>query len=243
MAIDGGMSLRTDGTGARDAGLSAPVPPIIVNPNRPIAGPSGRDGDSDPSRPIMPDLGFGNPDTSPGTYSLRHRQPVRFTASVSYRLSRSFSVETGLTYTRLRSEVEPEQTIVGGTQTLRYIGIPLGLRYTFAGWDRLSLYASASVLAEKCVYGRLSVMRLSQSSTADGAVSHTDVRVRPLQMSAAASLGAQFAITPAIGIYAEPGIGYYFDNGSDVNTIHTDHPLNLSLNVGLRLTLGSRSAD
>ena len=37
-----------------------------------------------------------------------------------------------------------------------------------------------------------------------------------------------------MAIYAEPGISYHFDNGSNVTTFYSDNPLAFSLNVGLR---------
>ena len=49
--------------------------------------------------------------------------------------------------------------------------------------------------------------------------------------------GVQVNITPQIGLYAEPGIAYYFDDGSDVETIRKEHPLNFNLQVGLRFSL------
>ena len=39
------------------------------------------------------------------------------------------------------------------------------------------------------------------------------------------------------GLYAEPGVKYYFDNGSRVVNFFKDKPLNLNLQVGLRLNI------
>lgn len=52
-----------------------------------------------------------------------------------------------------------------------------------------------------------------------------NVKVKPLQWSLSAAAGAQFKITEKLGIYAEPGVVYYFDDGSNVNTIRKEHPL------------------
>ena len=38
-----------------------------------------------------------------------------------------------------------------------------------------------------------------------------------------------------VGIYVEPGIGYYFDDNTNVRTIYKEHPVTFNLNVGLRL--------
>ena len=66
---------------------------------------------------------------------------------------------------------------------------------------------------------------------------HENRTVKPLQWSANASMGMQFNINKTVGLYAEPGISYYFDNGSDIKTIYGDKPLNFNLNVGLRFRL------
>lgn len=50
----------------------------------------------------------------------------------------------------------------------------------------------------------------------------------------------QYNISSMVGIYAEPGLSYYFDNGSNIETIYSEKPLNFNLNIGLRVSFGSR---
>lgn len=38
-----------------------------------------------------------------------------------------------------------------------------------------------------------------------------------------------------VGVYVEPGLSYYFDDGTDMKTIYKDKPLNLNLNHGRAL--------
>ena len=59
-----------------------------------------------------------------------------------------------------------------------------------------------------------------------------------MQWSVSGALGVQYDIIPQIGLYAEPGIRHYFDNGSRLRNIFKDKPTNFSLQVGLRLNLG-----
>ena len=40
-----------------------------------------------------------------------------------------------------------------------------------------------------------------------------------------------------VGLYAEPGLNYYFDNGSPVENVFKSRPLNFNLTLGLRLRL------
>ena len=61
---------------------------------------------------------------------------------------------------------------------------------------------------------------------------HLDAK--KLQWSVLASLGAQFNITDHFGIYAEPGVIYYFDDGTNISTIRKEKPFNVNLQIGLR---------
>ena len=85
-------------------------------------------------------------------------------------------------------------------------------------------------------------MRIRKIDFIDNLAKETDTQshvVKPLQWSVNASAGVQFDIVPSVGVYAEPGISYYFDNGSDIRTIYKDEPLNFNLNVGMRFNFGS----
>ena len=60
--------------------------------------------------------------------------------------------------------------------------------------------------------------------------------VYPLQFSVSGAVGAQFNATMLIGVYVEPGVAYFFDDGSDVQTIRKDTPFNFNLQAGIRFT-------
>lgn len=64
------------------------------------------------------------------------------------------------------------------------------------------------------------------------------LKINSLQWSVNVATGVQYNFSSLIGVYAEPGISYYFDNNSPVETIYKDKPLNFNLNVGVRFTFG-----
>jgi len=70
---------------------------------------------------------------------------------------------------------------------------------------------------------------------ADGVTN--SVSIHPLQFSVSGAAGAEFRFSPQLSLYAEPGLGYWFDNGSDIPTYYQDKPLSFSLSLGLRLNL------
>ena len=64
-----------------------------------------------------------------------------------------------------------------------------------------------------------------------------NIGIQGLQYTALCGAGIQFNCSRHLGIYAEPGFSYYFDNGSFVETVYRERPLNFSLGIGLRFNL------
>ena len=58
---------------------------------------------------------------------------------------------------------------------------------------------------------------------------------KPWQWSFNASAGAEYAITPLLGLYLEPSLGYYFHDGTSFEHYYKEHPLAPSIEFGLRL--------
>ncbi len=171
---------------------------------------------------------------------VRHRLPIHAGASVAYRINNRVSVEAGIAYSYLSADIHEGSNsyYFAGDQSLHYIGIPVGIRVRAVSWKNFDVYVGAGFEAEKCVSGTLKKAYVINGQTRDDG--HESIRVRPLQWSANATAGVQYNISPLVGIYAEPGLSYYFDNGSDIETIYSEKPLNFNLNVGLRISFGSR---
>lgn len=169
--------------------------------------------------------------------TAKHRIPIRIGLSMGYRLTDRLSLTTGIVYSNLSSDLNSSLIYYSvGEQTLHYIGIPVGIKYNLFSWKSLNLYAAAGAMGEKCVDGTV-----KRNYYYNGSLKETetqDATVKPLQWSVNASAGIQYNANSAIGVYAEPGINYYFDNGSSINTIYKEKPLHFSLNVGLRFTVG-----
>lgn len=167
----------------------------------------------------------------------KHHLPVRLRLNIAYNQSDHLAIESGLTYTRLSSDMSEgtNENRITGSQRLDYVGIPLNMRYKAFTYSPFSLYMSAGLLAEQCVSGSI-----SKDYIISGKSRKTDnetISTKPLQMSVNASVGLQLDLPGNIGIYAEPGLSYYFDDKSSLSTIYKEKKLNFSLNVGLRYTL------
>lgn len=186
-----------------------------------------------------PQLGIGifNQGKSVKT-EYKHRLPVRVGLNVAYRLTDRLSVESGVSYTRLSSDMKDgtKDNYSSGSQKLDYIGVPLNVKYRAFGYRRLSVYASAGLLTEKCVSGKTTHEYVISGEKKKHEAE--DVAAKPWQLSVNAVLGAQFDVLRNVGVYVEPGVSYYFDDRSPLSTIYKEKPLNFNLNLGVRYTIG-----
>ena len=158
----------------------------------------------------------------------KHYLPISFGIVANLPISSRFSLSTGLVYTRLRSDftsimVSNVQTT---EQTLYYIGVPLNAQYRLWRYKGLKVYASAGGQADYNLKAKQELNGVSQ-----------DINRDRWQFSLQGALGVEYDVLPQIGIYVEPGIKYYFDNGSRVQNYFKDKPLGLNLQVGMRLNL------
>lgn len=187
----------------------------------------------------MLDMSSVNRDEETKT-EYEHHLPIRIGLSVAYALTDRLSISSGLTYTRLSSDIKDasRESKYIGEQRLHYVGIPVNVSYKVASSRWISLYGTAGVLAEKCVSGTT-----DEGYVENNTMKYTntqDISSKSLQMSVNAGVGIQFDIIDNVGIYAEPGLSYYFDDGSALQTIYKEKPLNFNLNVGVRFKLEKR---
>lgn len=155
------------------------------------------------------------------TYA-KHQQPITVGLSVRKSLKRRFSLETGLMFTLLSSDVTlARQPEVAHKQKLYYLGIPVKGNWDFLQSRFITLYLSAGGQIEKCVSGKIAGEKINN---------------KPWQFSVMGGVGVQVNATKNFGIYVEPGVAYYFKNNSSLQTIRKEHPFNFNLVTGLRLS-------
>lgn len=169
--------------------------------------------------------------------TVKNWQPIQVGVSVAYSFTDRLSIESGLTYSCLVSDLS-SGTPSGNydiRQTLHYIGLPLALRYDFLKIKGFSLYASAGGQMEKCVAGKTRTDYFVDGKKVSS--ENGRIMVEPLQWSVNAYVGAQYSFNRLVGLYVEPGAAYYFRNGSPVNCIYSERPFNFSIRAGLRFSL------
>ena len=163
--------------------------------------------------------GSTQPIPSSTTYDVeaKHRLPVTLGLSVNYQLNARLALLTGINYTYLYSEFSTFlYPNIYREQKLHYLGVPVGLSWLFWKTSGFSFYLSGSAMLQKCL------------------------NEKPWQWSVNASAGAEYAITPLVGIYLQPSLGYYFHDGTSFEHYYKEHPLAPSIEFGLRLHLSGK---
>ena len=159
----------------------------------------------------------------------KHHAPVSVGMQIAFGVAPRLSLSTGVVYTRTSSDFYPyaPNNDYNVHQVLHYVGIPVGLNYEL--WRSGGFHAYVMAGAE-------AAYNVKNDTDEDGTRKQDAKRDR-VQFSGKASLGAQYDISPNVGLYIEPGAKYYFDNGSDVENTFKDKKLNFNLQFGLRFNL------
>lgn len=165
--------------------------------------------------------------------------PVSFGAGVKIGLSPRWSLGIGANYTKLTREfygkytkIDSQGAVENSTSSdihniQHYVGIPVNAYFNIISQDRVSLYAYAGGTIEKCLADNYVVLNTS--------IVHKE-KVKGLQMSTDIGIGVEFALSHHLGIYIDPSVRYYFDNGQP-NSIRTAQPLMFGFEMGLRVNL------
>lgn len=168
---------------------------------------------------------------------LNHRVPVTVGVGVQYELTNRWALETGVTYTYLHSTGKSEGVFTyTTTQQLHYVGVPLSASYKFIDANRFEMYARAGGAVERAVAAK----RIQTIGTADEDLSNSTTQKidrQGVQLSTSVAVGAELKLSQRVGIYAEAGAGYFFDNNQPLS-YRTEHPLSLTLQAGARFHFG-----
>ena len=153
----------------------------------------------------------------------KHHIPLRLGLSLQYQLTDRLALLSGINYTYLESEfIYPLHKHLDFNQKLSYLGIPVGISWKVWATDHFNIYLTGGTMIEKCI-------------KAD--ISEGELNTHPWQWSINASAGAEYHFTRLFGVYLEPSLGYYFNDGTKLEHYYKDHPLAPSLQFGLRLHL------
>ena len=147
----------------------------------------------------------------------RHHRPVSFGITLTYPLVRNVFLESGLSYTFLRSEFAGDL----GDQRLHFLGVPLKLGYRFDTPSNFSVALSAGAMAEKCIHGELFGSRIA---------------VKEPLFSAVATASLYYSLGQNLSLFVAPDLSYYFTRTS-VPTYRTERPMSMTLRLGVNVNI------
>lgn len=151
--------------------------------------------------------------------SFRHHLPLSFGLTVRKELPHRFSLESGVVYTLLRSDVRLPYSSDDVSQKLHFVGIPLRMNWQFVERGPLTAYLGAGGMAEKCIAAKFGSQTVDEAS---------------LQWSLLAAIGAQYRLADYVGLYFEPEVSWYATD-TELRTSRSDAPLSLTLRLGVRV--------
>lgn len=174
------------------------------------------------------------------TTDAHHDMPIKFGLSLRYNVDDRWSVQTGVNYSYLSSDIKQYNNIEesNSRQRLHYVSIPVAVNYGVWRNSKASIYLSAGAEVSKLVKGSADIDRVTYGQSETKATE--SVSEHRLQYSVGAAIGAEYKIGSNVSVYAEPGFTHYFDNHSAVNNIYKDKPSQFTINVGLRFGLGKK---
>ena len=177
--------------------------------------------------------------SQPGTDEIvrksHHYMPITWSLALRYKFNSNFGLETGVSYSRLKSEFEggSDRNAIDEQQTIHYLGIPLKGLYNIYNRRQWSIYGSMGVKLEIPVYAPLNTnyyLNGKKEATEKSALN------APQQWSVGTGLGLQYNLTPNLGFFVEPSLQYYIPTGGSIETYRTEHPFTFSVPLGIRLT-------
>ena len=164
---------------------------------------------------------------------IKHHRPISFGLGIGRALNDRFSLQSGLVYSFMSSDWQTNGTYHAKTnQKLHFIGIPLSISYKIAEWNKFVAYASAGGMGEINIAGKMKNTLFSDKKEINSIKENT--RMKELLWSLNARVGVSYPVIRFINVFAEAGVDYYFENGSIIETVHSEKPFNASFQVGFR---------
>lgn len=162
--------------------------------------------------------------------------PLSFGVGVKYSITRWLGVGVGVNYTLLGKKTSGTYYTEDGwsynvdmKNTQHYIGIPVDIFFSVfrnRWWDT---YATVGGCVEKCISNKYTGFH-------EGTQLTYSPKVNGVQTSVKIGLGVEFSPLSFMGIYIDPSLRYYFDNGQP-RSIRTAQPLAFGIEAGLRFRL------
>ena len=166
---------------------------------------------------------------APADFSSRKfHAPLSFGLRAGKQLSEKVSIESGLVYTYLLTDLESPN--YAATLNLHYLGIPLNAKVNVWTSRQWSVYASGGAMVEK---GLRSIFVQEQYMGNQTIRTTASTNIDGFQWSVNAALGVAYNFAGAFDFYFEPGFAYFFDNDQPLS-IRSDRQFAPGVEAGIR---------
>jgi hypothetical protein len=188
----------------------------------------GNGGDAASGPMSDPSTGGGDHQETEPTTSVHHLMPITFGVRFSKEISPSWSIESGLQYNLLRSEITNTIGNWSYIQNVRanYLSIPIAMSYNFMQINRTNMYVSGGISLDIPVGASIS------SDVND----ETKSLKYPISVSPRIGLGFEYKITSSSMLFVQPTLNYHIMKKSDYPILWQDKPITFELPIGIRIS-------
>jgi RNA polymerase sigma factor (sigma-70 family) len=162
------------------------------------------------------------------TTSAHHLIPITVGIRFSKEISPSWSIESGLQYNLLRSEVT--KTIGNGyyikNVRANYLSIPIAMSYNFMQIKRTNMYVLGGVSLD---------IPVGASISSDFMDEHDSINY-PISVSPRIGLGFEYKITSSSMLFVQPTLNYHIIKKSEYPILWQDKPITFELPIGIRIS-------
>lgn len=153
--------------------------------------------------------------------NITHHQPFGAGLRFAHELNNRFTLNSGVNYTLLLSDIGLVDNDHLSTQQIHFIGIPVHVNYEFLQLKDFTLYAGAGATAEYCIFAK---------------VGNEIINERNWHYSADINLGVEYTLNRWLGLYFEPSLSHHFTQ-TTLRSIRNESPTTFNLRVGLSFKL------
>lgn len=178
---------------------------------------------------------------------------ISFGLDYSYKIAKRYDIEVGLSF--LRAHSNSLRFAVSSTGSnwvspskldLNYIMIPISIRYDYYRKSNCYLYYRAGVNGAYCIGGHEEIEHLMVEPT-EAELLKDEEYVRKMtnfavdscafQLSVSLKTGIDYIVSHLGSLFAEAGINYHFNDGTEVWSYFQQHPWSPGVAVGIRVFL------
>ncbi|MFH1321197.1 MAG: porin family protein [Bacteroidota bacterium] len=175
-----------------------------------------------------------DPEFSETVYS----PPLTLSITFNYTIGRRWSIESGISYTILRSRCETAFVNKEKTEietTLQYIGVPILLNLRIISGKRISFYSSQGIMIEKGLSSKSSQTKFVNDEITEETEDRSSLK--GIQGSAILGLGLDYMINDLFSFYLQPGISAYLINDNHQYNVRNTRRLWPNMQMGIRVHL------